>query len=93
MPTAPKTISPTEEASEAAAEASAAQGRLFSAGRKLAVAYLDGVEAGVSRLARIERTVAGKAPSARAASLVTAHADLSEKVAKFNVSTLRDLVA
>jgi hypothetical protein len=79
-----------EAATERAREANE---RLLEAGRKVSTAYLDGVEKYAAGLARFERKVAEQSKVDGIASLLGAHADLTEEVTKVSVSTARELIA
>jgi hypothetical protein len=67
--------------------------RLLEAGRKVSTAYLEGVENYISGLAQFERKVAKESPVDTVASLLGAHADLTEEITKVSVSAARELIA
>ena len=70
----------------------AANERLLEAGRTVSTAYLDGVENYISGLARFERKVAEQSQVDAVASLLGAHADLTEEITKGSVSAVRELI-
>jgi hypothetical protein len=72
---------------------SEANERLLDAGRKVSTAYLEGVENYTSGLAQFERKVAKESPVDAVASLLGAHADLTEEITKVSVSAARELIA
>jgi len=65
---------------------------LLEAGRKVSTAYLDGVENYISGLAQLERKVAKESQVDAVASLLGAHADLTEEITKVSVSAARELI-
>jgi hypothetical protein len=79
-----------EAATERAREANE---RLLEVGRKVSSAYLDGVEKYATGLAQFERKVAEQSKVDGIASLLDAHADLTEEITKVSVSTARELIA
>ena len=79
-----------EAATERAREANE---RLLEAGRKVSTAYLDGVENYISGLAQFERKVAEQSQVDAVASLLGAHAELTEEVTKVSVSAAREMIA
>ena len=66
--------------------------RLLEAGRKVSTAYLEGVENYISGLVQFERKVAKESPVDAVASLLGAHADLTEEITKVSVSAARELI-
>ena len=70
----------------------AANERLLDAGRKVSTAYLEGVENYISGLAKFERKVAEQSQVDAVASLLGAHADLTEEITKASVSAARELI-
>ena len=66
--------------------------RLFEAGRKVSSAYLDGVEKYVNDVAQFERKIAKQSQVDAVASLLGAHADLTEEFTKVSVSAARELI-
>ena len=70
----------------------AADERLLEAGRKVSTAYLEGVENCISGLAKFERKVAEQSQVDAVASLLGAHADLTEEITKGSVSAVRELI-
>jgi hypothetical protein len=86
-----KTAVPDFEA--ATKRAGEANERLLEAGRKVSSAYLDGVENYISGLAQFERKVAEQSQVDAVASLLGAHADLTEEITKVSVSAARELIA
>jgi hypothetical protein len=79
-----------EAATERAREANE---RLLEAGRKVSTAYLDGVENYISGLAQFERKVAEQSQVDAVASLLGAHAELTEEITKVSVSAAHELIA
>lgn len=78
-----------EAATERAREANE---RLLEAGRKVSTAYLDGVENYISGLTQFERKVAEQSQVDAVASLLGAHADVTEEITKVSVSAARELI-
>jgi hypothetical protein len=72
--------------------ARAANERLLETGRKVSTAYLDGVENYISGLAQFERKVAEQSKVDAVASLLGAHADVTEEITKASVSAARELI-
>jgi hypothetical protein len=66
--------------------------RMLETGRKVSGAYLDGVENYISGLAQFERKVGQQSQVDSVASLLSAHAQLTEDVVKANVSAARELI-
>ena len=66
--------------------------RLLEASRKVSTAYLEGVENYISGLAQLERKVAEQSKVDAVASLLGAHADLTEEITKGSVSAVRELI-
>jgi hypothetical protein len=66
--------------------------RLLETSRKLSSAYLDGVENYISEVAQFERKVGQQSQVESVASLLNTHAQLTEDVAKANVSATRELI-
>jgi hypothetical protein len=66
--------------------------RLLETGRKVSTAYLDGVENYISGLAQFERKVAEQSQVDAVASLLGAHADVTEEITKASVSAARELI-
>ncbi len=77
----------------AVADFEAANERLLEAGRKVSTAYLEGIENSISGLAQFERKVAKQSQVEAVASLLGAHADLTEEITKGSVSAMRELIA
>jgi len=78
---------------EAATErAHGANDRLAAAGRKVAIAYLDGVEKSVAEFAGFERKLGEQIRVDAVSRLISSHADVAEAVAKVSASAARDLV-
>ena len=67
--------------------------RITAAGRKLTVAYLDGVEKYAAGLARAERKLGEQSQFEVVGNLLSAHADLTEDVVKVGVTSARELIA
>jgi hypothetical protein len=84
------TVPDLEAAAERVREANE---RLLDASRKISTAYLDGVEKYVSELVQFERKVAEQSQVDGLASVLGAHADLTEEITKASVSTTRELIA
>ena len=93
-PTTAETPAPEPKTTSAkTATPKVAPRRILVASRKASTAYLDGVETGIARLTRIERAVAERSRISATTTLLTAHADLTEKITKAGVSRVRDLIA
>ncbi len=86
-----KTNTPDFEA--AAERAREANERLIEASRKVSTAYLDGIQSYVVGLSQIERKVAEQSKVEAVASLLGAHADLTEEITKVSVSAARGMIA
>jgi hypothetical protein len=78
-----------EAATERAREAN---DRLLEAGRKVSGAYLDGVEKYVANVAQFERKLAAQSQVDAVASMLGAHADLTEEITKVSISAARELI-
>ena len=78
-----------EAATERAREAN---DRLLDAGRKVSSAYLDGVEKYVADVTQFERKLAAQSQVDAVASMLGAHADLTEEITKVSVSAARELI-
>lgn len=78
-----------EAATERAREANK---RLLEVGRKASTAYLDGVEKYVAGVAQFERKIGDQSQVDAVASLLGAHADLTEEITKVSVSAARELI-
>jgi hypothetical protein len=66
--------------------------RIGEAGRKLTIAYLDGVEQYAAGVARAERKLGEQSQFEAVANLLGAHADLTEDLVKASVSATRELI-
>jgi hypothetical protein len=78
---------------EAATERARENGdRLLEAGRKMSGAYLDGFEKYLIDVAQFERKIAKQSQVDAVASILDAHADLTEKFTKVSVSAARELI-
>jgi mono/diheme cytochrome c family protein len=78
---------------EAAAErARGGNEQLAEVGRKVTTAYLDGVEKYVAGVAQFERKFGTQTQVDSVASLLRAHADLTEEITKVSVSAARELI-
>ena len=78
---------------EAAAErARGANEQLAEVGRKVTTAYLDGVEKYVAGVAQFERKFGAQTQVDSVASLLGAHADLTEEITRVSVSAARELI-
>ena len=84
------TVPDFEAATERAREANE---RLREAGRKASTAYLDGVEKYVSGVVQFERKIGEQSHVDAVASLLGAHADLTEEITKGSVSAARELIS
>jgi hypothetical protein len=71
----------------------AANERFFEASRKITGAYLDGVERYVSGLTDYERKVGEQSQVEIVASLLGAHAKLTDDVTTASLSVARELIA
>ena len=78
-----------EAATERAREAN---DRLLDVGRKASSAYLDGVEKYVTDVTQFERKIAKQSHVDAVASMLGAHADLTEEITKVSVSAARELI-
>lgn len=67
--------------------------RALEAGRKVSGAYLDGVERYVAGLTQFERRIGEQAQLEAVESFFSAHAKLTDDVAKASVSAARELIA
>lgn len=67
--------------------------RILAASRKATVAYLDGVERYVTGLTEYERKVGEQSQVEVVASLLGAHAKLTDDVTKASLSVARELIA
>ena len=67
--------------------------RIVEAGRKVTLAYLDGVERYWSGIAKAERKFGDQAQIEAFGQLLHTHADLTEDVVKASVAATRELVA
>jgi hypothetical protein len=66
--------------------------RLAAVGREVATAYLDGIEKYVADFAKLERKLGEQANVDAVGNLFTAHAQLTEHVAKASISAARELI-
>jgi hypothetical protein len=69
-----------------------ANDRIADAGRKVTVAYLDGVERYWTGVAKAERKFGDQAQVEAVGHLLNAHANLTEDVIKASVAASRDLI-
>ena len=67
--------------------------RFVAAGRKVTVAYLDGVERYVAGITKAERKIGEQSQIDAFGQLLNAHATLTEDVAKASISATRDLIS
>jgi hypothetical protein len=67
--------------------------RFAEAGRKVTNAYLDGLERYVTSVAQFERKLGEQSQVESVASVLSAHAKLTEDVTKASVSAARELLA
>ncbi len=67
--------------------------RLAEVSRKLATAYLDGIEKYVADFAKLERKLGEQTKLDAVGSLISAHAQLTEEVAQASVSAARGLIS
>lgn len=67
--------------------------RLVEATHKATGAYLDGVERYVAGVTQVERKLAEQTQVEAVASFITAHAKLTDDVAKASISAAREFVA
>lgn len=79
-----------EAASERVREAN---DRILEAGRKVTTAYLDGLERYVHGLAQFERKLGDQTQVEPVASVLTAHAKLTEELTSASVTAARELIA
>jgi hypothetical protein len=86
-----KTTTPDFEA--ATEQIREAGDRFVAAGRKVTLAYLDGVERYVSGLVKAERMIGEQSQIDGVGQILTAHATLTEDVVKASVSATRELVS
>jgi len=85
-----QTIRDFEAATERARDAN---DRLRKAGRKASTAYLDGAQKYVSSFAQFERKLGEQSHVDAVASLLVAHADLTEEITDVSVSAARELIS
>jgi hypothetical protein len=88
-----KTTSTASEAQAFATYAREANARLRNAGRKTSNAYLDGVEAYVNELTRAQRALGEQTQVKPVATVLGAHADLTDELVRVSVSAARDVIA
>lgn len=69
-----------------------ANDRIADAGRKVTVAYLDGVERYWTGVAKAERKFADQTQVEAVGQLLSAHANLTEDVVKASVTASRELI-
>jgi hypothetical protein len=69
-----------------------ANDRIADAGRKVTVAYLDGVERYWAGVAKAERKFADQAQPEAVGQLLSAHANLTEDVVKASLAASRELI-
>ncbi len=69
-----------------------ANDRIGEAGRKVTVAYLDGVERYWTGIAKAERKFGDQAQIETVGHLLSAHANLTEDVVKASVAASRELI-
>jgi hypothetical protein len=67
--------------------------RILEAGRKVSTAYLDGLEQYVNGLAGFERKLGEQSRLEPVASVLTAHAKLTQDITSAGVSAARELIA
>jgi hypothetical protein len=83
------TLPDFEAATERAREAN---DRLLEAGRKVSGAYLDGVEKYVADVTKLERKLATQSQVDAVASLLGAHADLTDEITKVSIAAAREMI-
>ena len=66
--------------------------RFVAVGRKVTIAYLDGVERYVAGLVKAERKIGEQSQIDAFGQILTAHATLTEEMVKASVSATRELV-
>jgi hypothetical protein len=66
--------------------------RFVAAGRKVTHAYLDGVERYITGVTKVERKIGEQSQIEVFGQMLTAHATLTEDVAKASLSATRELV-
>jgi hypothetical protein len=67
--------------------------RILEAGRKVSAAYLDGLEQYVNGLVQFERKLGEQSQLEPVASVLTAHAKLTQDITSASVSAARELIA
>jgi len=85
-----QTIRDFEAATERARDAN---DRLRKAGRKASTAYLDGAQKYVSSFASVRAQAREQSHVDAVASLLVAHADLTEEITDVSVSAARELIS
>lgn len=70
-----------------------ANDRFVQAGRKISSAYLDGVEKYVHGLAQFERKLGEQSHMEPVATILSAHAKMTEELTSASVSAARELIA
>jgi hypothetical protein len=90
--TSTKTKTAVPDFAAAADRARETNERLLETGRKVSSTYLDGVETYISGLVQFERKVGEQSKVEPVASLLGAHAQLTEDVVKASVSAARELI-
>lgn len=90
--TSTKTTTALPDFEAATERAREANDRLLDAGRKVSSAYLDGVEKYVADVTQFERKLAAQSQVDAVASLLGAHADLTEEITKVSISAARELI-
>ncbi len=88
-----KTRTATPDFEAATEQIREANDRLAEAGRKVTVAYLDGVERYVAGITKAERKIGEQSRIDAFGQLLNAHATLTEDVAKAGISATRDLIS
>jgi hypothetical protein len=88
-----KRTTATPDVGAASEQVRQAGDRFVAVGRKMTVAYLDGVERYVAGVTKAERKVAERSRVNPVGQLLVAHSNLTEDVVKAGVAATRELVS
>jgi hypothetical protein len=88
-----KTDTATPDIEAASEQIREAGDRFVAAGRKVTIAYLDGVERYVAGVAKAERKIGEQSQIDSFGQLLNAHANLTEDVVKASVAATRELIS
>jgi hypothetical protein len=90
--TSTKTNTVTPDLEAASEQIREAGDRFVAAGRKVTIAYLDGVERYVAGVAKAERRIGEQSQIDAFGQLLNAHATLTEDMVKASVAATRELI-